>query len=153
MHAIFVEHLERLGFLHAEILSALDGLPPAALDWSPGPAINSLAVLTTHVIGAERYWIGEQVGGRAAHRVRADEFEVHHVDPTKLSAGLNETLQLTAEVLAALTPADLERPLGLTREGYAYNGAWALLHALEHTAQHSGHIQLMRQWWKLAAGQ
>ncbi len=59
---------ERLQSLHADILAAIDGLPAIALDWSPDPEINSVAVLVTHVAGSERYWIGEMAGGRPAQR-------------------------------------------------------------------------------------
>ena len=43
---------ERLTALHAGLESALEGLPPEALDWTPGPGFNSLAVLITHATGA-----------------------------------------------------------------------------------------------------
>ena len=34
------------------------------------------------------------------------------------------------------------------RDGQKYSVAWALSHALEHTALHVGHIQTLGQLWK-----
>jgi len=59
---ILEDYLERLQALHESIESAIEGLPQAALDWVPGPDMNSFAVLVTHVAGAERYWIGDVAG-------------------------------------------------------------------------------------------
>lgn len=140
---------ERLQALHADLLTAIDGLPPAALDWSPGPEINSIAVLVTHIAASERFWIGEKVGGRPAQRDRASEFVVAGLDIATLRRSLIDSEALAGTVLEELTDADMERIAGTTPQGYTYTAAWALWHALEHVAQHLGHIQLMRQWWVL----
>ena len=76
MHPIFAAYWARLNELHEEILHTVDGVPAEALDWSPGADLNSIAVLATHVAGAERFWIGERVGGQPAHRDRDSEFRV-----------------------------------------------------------------------------
>ena len=45
----FVEdYLERLQDLHGAIERAIEGLPQAALDWVPGPDMNSLAHALEH---------------------------------------------------------------------------------------------------------
>ena len=75
------------GALYVGLFQAIEGLPPAALDWVPGPDTNSLAVLAVHVTGATRYWIGDVAG-----RDRDAEFQVRDLDATALKARLTEAL-------------------------------------------------------------
>ena len=150
MHPIFDAYLDRLDALHADITHAVAGLPQAALDWSPGPEVNSIAVLIAHTAGSERFWIGEKAGGRTVSRDRASEFQVAGLEAAPLLEMIEQSAALTRAVLADLTLDDLARPAGTWHSGREIDGAWALWHALEHVAQHTGHIQLMRQWWEEA---
>lgn len=68
------ELAQMLSTLHSAIEKAISDLPDEALDWSPGPGMNSLGVLLAHTLGAERFWIGDVTGGEPSDRVRADEF-------------------------------------------------------------------------------
>ena len=45
MLLVLGEYLDRLEALHAGLEEAIAGLPVEALDWVPGPGMNSLAVL------------------------------------------------------------------------------------------------------------
>lgn len=150
MHALFDAYLDRLDELHSDITHAVAGLPQAALDWTPGPEINSIAVLIAHTAGSERYWIGEKAGRRTVVRDRASEFQVAGLEAPALLALLEQSAALTHDVVAGLSIDDLARPAGTWHDGRKIDGAWALWHALEHVAQHMGHIQLMRQWWEEA---
>ncbi|MBK8049787.1 MAG: DUF664 domain-containing protein [Anaerolineales bacterium] len=143
MHPIFTAYLDRLEQMHTDIKQAVDGLPQAALDWSPGAEINSIAVLIAHTAGAERFWIVEQAGGDTVNRDRSAEFSVEGAALPTLLALLDESTALAQATLERLAPDDLTRPAS----SRPVDAAWALWHALEHTAQHSGHIQLTRQWW------
>ncbi len=148
MDALAAATLERLTYLHASMKTALAALPDAALDWSPAVEVNSVAVLIAHVAGSERFWFGEKVGGIAAHRDRSIEFTVSSIGHAELIARLDDALQLATTVLEQLTPADLTRPAGVASSGAPYDVAWSLQHALEHVAVHTGHVELMRQWWE-----
>jgi hypothetical protein len=55
METYFVNYINLLQEHHDHILETLDGLPPAALDWSPNSDMNSISVLAVHLTGAERY--------------------------------------------------------------------------------------------------
>ena len=55
MHPFFADCFDRLEELHRDMHQTLDQLPPEALDWNPGPEMNSLAVLASYTAGAERY--------------------------------------------------------------------------------------------------
>ena len=145
MHPLFADLYDRLEDLHGDIKSALNGLPPEALDWVPGPDMNSLTVLVVHTTGAERYWIGEMAGGDPVDRVRADEFKADALDGCTLIKRLDDTLAHSQRTLESLTLEDLMivRPHG----DHEYRAAWSVLHALDHTAVHVGHIQMVRQLW------
>ena len=148
MHPIFDAYLERLDTLYDDIAHAVDGLPQAALDWTPGPEANSIAVLIAHTAGSVRFWIGEKAGARTVVRDRSSEFQVAGLEAAPLLQLLAESATLAHAVLDDLTIADLGRPAGTWHTGRAIDVAWALWHALEHVAQHTGHIQITRQWWE-----
>lgn len=148
MHPFCEAYLDRLHILHDNILQAIEGLPPAALDWVPGPDMNSIAVLVVHTVGAERYWIGDVVARDPSGRDRAAEFRVQGLDAPTLKKRLGDTLAHTRGVLHGLVLQDLEGIRISPRDGREFTVAWALAHALEHTAMHTGHIQIMRQLWE-----
>lgn len=148
MNALAEATLHRLEELHANMKQVIGALPADALDWSPAPAVNSINVLITHVCGSERFWLGEKVGGLHITRDRAAEFTVRNLASNDLLAMLDATQSMAAAVLAQLTLEDLARPAGQAHNGFAYTVAWALQHALEHVAVHTGHVELMRQWWE-----
>lgn len=147
MHPFYQDFLDRLGELHREIDHALDGLPVDALDWSPGPEMNSLGVLIVHLTGAERYWIGDVACQQPSTRDRAAEFRTLGVDVATLKQRVAEQDAYIRQALETLKVADLEAGRVSPRDGRPFTVAWALLHALEHTALHVGQIQLTRQMW------
>lgn len=148
MDIFFVEYLNRLQTLHDNIKEALAGLPAEALDWRPGPEMNSIAVLVVHVAGAERYWIGDVAAQEPSGRNRAAEFETRGVPATALSERLDESLACARTALTRLSPEDLAQARSSARHEQTFTVAWSLLHALEHTAIHAGHIGLTRQLWE-----
>ena len=147
MLPLFEDYLDRLQALHIDIQQAIEGVPQEALDWSPMPDMNSLAVLVMHATGAERYWIGDVAGRDPSGRNRDAEFQVRDLDAAALTARLAATLAHSRVVLEGLTPTDLEARRVSPRDGREFSVAWALAHTLEHTAIHLGHMQIIRQWW------
>ena len=148
MQTYFKEYLSLLEDCHNGILEALDGLPPAALDWTPGHDMNSISVLVFHLTGAERYWIGDVAMQDPTERDRDAEFRVHGVEVTVLKKRLVDNLEYAHTVLEKLTIKDLEKTRVSARDGREFIVAWALLHALEHATLHLGQIQITRQLWK-----
>ncbi|MFO7633942.1 MAG: DUF1572 family protein [Caldilinea sp.] len=148
MNALSAATIHRLDELHESMKQVIAALPTNALDWSPMPEVNSVAVLVTHVCGSERFWIGEKVGRLATQRNRDAEFAVHGTDGAELVAMLDASLVMAIAVLETLSCDELARPAGVSSGGFAYDVAWALQHALEHVAVHTGHVELMRQWWE-----
>jgi hypothetical protein len=141
------DYLTLLKALHDQLGRTIEGLPLAALDWSPGPDMNSLSVLIAHTAGAERYLIGDVVGRDPSGRDRDAEFRARGLDAATLSARLGAALEHSRAVLEHLTLPDLEARRVLPRDGSQVTVAWALGHALEHAALHLGHAQIVRQLW------
>jgi uncharacterized damage-inducible protein DinB len=147
METFFTEYIDLLQERHDNILAALEGLPVAALDWSPGPDMNSISILVFHLTGAERYWIGDVAAQESSNRDRAAEFKVHGVRVDILKKRLTDNLEYARNALSKFTSEDLQARR-VTGEGRTVTVAWALLHALEHATLHLGQIQITRQLWE-----
>jgi uncharacterized damage-inducible protein DinB len=147
MSQLFTDMQERLETLYQAIEAAVADLPAEALDWKPATDMNSFAVLLTHTAGALRYWVGDVAGGRPSGRVRAAEFETRDVDAAELMGRLRAALDFAGQVLGELDPAVLGETRTMGQKDETHTIGWALLHALEHTALHGGHVQITRQLW------
>ena len=146
---IFFEDLfDRLHELHTDIEKAVDGFTSEALDWNPGPEMNSIAVLVVHLTGAERYWIGVAMN-EPPDRDREAEFRTEGLRADELKAHIVSADGYTRQSLARLSLNDLETLRLSPRNAKTFTVGWCLTHALEHTALHAGHIQLTRQLWDL----
>ncbi len=148
MEQQLADYFDQLSALHDSLAASIVGLSSEALDWSPGPDMNSLAVLIVHTAKAERYWIGDVVGQTPSDRVRALEFETEQMTADRLQEALDEALAHSRGVLEALTVAHLQQqqPLPMP-DGRQQTVSWALAHALAHTAIHTGHAEITRQLW------
>jgi hypothetical protein len=142
----FEDHLNNLDELHGDIKKALEGLTPAALDWSPQPGMNSIGVMVFHLTGAERFLIGEVIAGDHSNRDREAEFKVKGLDMGALVLRLADSRAYMAGVLEGLTLADLEARR-MFRNQREVTVGWVLGHTLKHTATHLGQIQLTRELW------
>ena len=152
MNHLLQDYLERLEDLHKEVLVSIEGLSAEALDWTPlrrtSGDMNSINVLVTHLCGAERYWIGEVAGDDPSERVRATEFEVRGMSADVLVQKINTATEYARSVLENLDVDNLRNEKTRLRDNRPATAGWALLHALEHTAIHLGHIQITRQLWE-----
>ena len=157
-------YLNMIEALRGQIGELLSGLEAEALNWRPlaaaegkgDHATNSLAVLAAHVAGSEHFWIAEVIGQREATRLRAQEFRTQADSAELLQQQLAAVGRETRAVLQSLDEAALgeerrARPLS-GREGSAearvVGVRWAILHVIEHSALHLGHMQLTRQLWE-----
>ena len=148
MQTFFKDYLDLLQDCHNYILEALEGLPPAALDWTPGHEMNSISVLVVHLTGAERYWIGDIAAQDPTERDRDAEFRVHGVEMDFLKKRLADNLEYARNTLDQMSLQDLEASRVRPSDGREFTVAWALLHALDHASLHLGQIQLTRQLWE-----
>jgi len=148
MNTVFTALLDRFDELHLEIEKALEGLPVEALDWEPGPDMNSLSVLIVHLTGAERYWVGDVARGEPFPRDRNAEFQVRGLEAAALVKRVRDLAAYERAAFEVMALADLEQERISPRDGKPYSVVWAIGHALEHTALHVGQVQLMSQLWK-----
>jgi uncharacterized damage-inducible protein DinB len=137
---------DRIRELHADTVKAIEGLSTEALDWIPGPEMNSIAVLVVHLTGAERYWIGVALN-EPPDRDREAEFRIQGLNTDMLKAHLVYATDYARLALARFSLPDLEANRRSPRNAKTFTVGWCLSHALEHTALHTGHIQLTRQLW------
>ncbi len=147
----FEEYLATLETCHTNILKTVEELSKSALDWSPGPDMNSIAVLIYHLTGAERFWIGDVVAQTPSGRDRDAEFKVKDVGLDVLKSRLDKNLDYVRGAMQKLPLADLAETR-VTPDGRTVTVAWALLHAVEHSGIHRGHIEIMRQLWQDSQG-
>jgi hypothetical protein len=152
MHTFYKDYLERLTALHHDALEAIEGLPPDALDWTPfqisADEMNTINILVTHATGAERYWIGDVALGEPSGRVRKSEFQVKGTNQEELTDKINAATLYARSAVAKLNLEVLAAERTSARDGRKYSVSWALMHALEHTALHLGHIQITQQLWE-----
>lgn len=147
MEQFFVDYLERLKSLLHEFEVAIADVPPDGLNWTPGPEMNSMAVLIVHTAGSTRFWIGDIALGDSSNRDRSSEFAAHELDAAALRARLTDLETYVENALPRLTDLAEVRPVNRFDQETT-TVAWALLHALEHAAQHVGHVQMTHQLWE-----
>ena len=152
MHEYFKAYNGLLKIQHEGVSEAIDGLSLEALDWVPGPDMNSLGALVVHLTNAQRYMIGEMVGQDPAGP-RSNDFEVQGLDAVQLQMRLDQTLAHSQAVLSQLTLEDLDQMRYSPRGKRSYSVAWTLAHALEHNSLHLGHIQIGRELWQQVSQQ
>ncbi len=143
--ATLLEHIGHDAMAQLEDITQEDLNLPLTL-----PESNTLFVLATHLVSAGEFWVLVLVGQRDIPRDRQAEFQAsgHAQD---LLIRYKNWLQNVHEVLDTLPDEDLDQPanppagyLSTSRRATS-NKRDALLHAVEHSALHLGHIQLTRQ--------
>ncbi len=150
MNAELANYLERIEDLRSQISGLIAELPAEALNWRPiegkdDHATNSLAVLATHIAGAEHFWIAEVVGNRPETRDRDAEFATVATNAAEIIQLLKRNAPETGEVFSTLDESELNGTR-LTR-GRTVPVRWCILHVIDHTSLHLGHMQITYQIW------
>ena len=150
MNSELNNYLDRIEDLHHQISGLLAELPAEALNWRPiegkdNHATNSLAVLTAHIAGAEHFWIAEAIGGRPETRDRDAEFATVTTSATELIQQLETIAQETREVFSTLSESDLNGTRQVRDRTVPVR--WCILHVIDHTSLHLGHMQITYQLW------
>lgn len=143
-------YLQRIEDLRGQVSDLVADLPPEALNWRPVEgdeehSTNSLAALVAHLAGAEHFWVAEVVGRYPPTRDRDAEFLTKATDASELLRRLEAVGAETRQVFAALAEADLDG----TRKarGRTISVRWGILHVIDHTSLHLGHMQITYQLW------
>jgi uncharacterized damage-inducible protein DinB len=143
-------YLVRIEDLRNQISRLIVELPAQALNWKPiegkdDHATNSLAILATHIAGAEHFWIAEVVSNRPETRDRDAEFATIATNAAEITRLLEKTAKETREVFSTLGESNLNGTRQV--EGRTLPVRWCLLHVIDHTALHLGHMQITYQLW------
>ena len=136
-----------LAALQAEILGIVEAVGTDGMNWVPPyPETNSIYALATHTIQSQLWWIKENLDGQKIERDRPAEFTASATDILLLKKRFSEIQAQTVEILEKLAAEDL----GKTREvkGKNVTVEWIVLHVIEHTALHLGHMQITKQLWE-----
>lgn len=142
---LFADYWERLEGLQQRLHKEVRDLAVEALDWLPGPGMNSVAVLLAHITGVLHEGIDLALD-HPPSRVRAQEFQTHGVPSAEMLRRLDAVLDYARSALPRLSLADLAS--ARQDEDGPVTCGWALLHALEHAYLHLGHVQLTCQLWR-----
>ena len=145
MNPVFKAYFEILEALHEGHRAQMAGLNQEELDWSPDDEMNSLAVLSAHVAGAERFWISDIVMGEESGRDRDKEFATSGVRGEILSSQMDAVLDYAREAFDRMQADQLAELRTSPRDGRERTVAWWITNLLEHTALHLGHMQITKQ--------
>jgi uncharacterized damage-inducible protein DinB len=138
-------HANVLDDLHRQVRETIAPLSDDEINRAVPGLQNTVGILLRHIVGSERYWIGEIAGGRPTHRVRDAEFGHDPLEKAALLADLARAATLRREVLEGLTAPDLlvevegQRTRGVVRATRAF----ALIHATGHLSYHLGQLRYM----------
>ena len=100
---------------------------------------NSVGNLVLHLCGNVRQWIGYGVGGQPDLRDRDSEFAARGgLQPVELSRRLQATISEAAGIIRNVAPGRLTEMR--TIQKYDVTEMEAILHVVEHFAQHTGQI-------------
>jgi uncharacterized damage-inducible protein DinB len=141
------DYLSCIDAQHERMKQALTDLPLEAVDWQPLASMNTIGVLVVHTCGSARYWVGDVVAGEPVPRDRAAEFASRGIAAPELVTRLADNRDYIRKVLESLQPEQLESVRKTPRHPDGCTVMWVLLHVLEHTALHAGHIQMLRKLW------
>jgi len=140
--------------LYHDLTAFLCPLDESCLNWTPPIAdTNSIAALVMHVVGSNLSWFSRAVDEPFA-RDRNAEFGAH-ADADALTAMLADSLADIRAWCARLEAVDLSATRAVYRLGTAHetplSAAWCIKHAIIHTGEHWGQMQLNRQLYAAAA--
>lgn len=130
---------------------AIDNIQDVELNWRPSPRSNSIGNLLKHITGAETFWIHHVISGQETTRIRSTEFEVKEFHIANLREELTVIKNTTTTLLTKLADKDMDKPRTYWSQRANRQKKttvhWAILHVIEHTAQHTGQILYIRKMY------
>lgn len=130
---------------HTTMREVVTGLSADALNWKPVADANSICVLVSHALDAEKFLLTSAVD-IAFDRDRESHFRATTHGDAELLALIDRAEAENDGYLARLNAEHLAQEVA--RPGRTHTGAWWVLHAVEHTREHVGQALLTRQLWE-----
>jgi hypothetical protein len=148
----FMFHLRTVS---GDMLDAIRDIPADDFNtWKPAAAregsheMNTFAAIAIHTVSAGEFIVLSGAGGQTIDRDREAEF-VATGTFDDIEARFTRWLDEVERLVTPFTDADFDRESPSPR--YAERGwrvAEVMLHGLDHTALHLGHIEVQRQLWE-----
>lgn len=135
--------------LRGDIHNAVRDLKNEGANWHPLPeGTNSIYAILTHMMGADKFWVYQVIGGKKIQRDREAEFRAFG-NWSELSIEWEKHWTGIESALGELSHSQLleVRPVPNRPEQKPVTVQWIILHLISHYATHLGHIQLTRQLW------
>lgn len=133
--------------LHAEILALLEAVGSEGMNWTPEiNDVNSVYAIANHTILSQYWWIQENLNQEKIERNRPAEFTARADDLNSLRNLYKEIETLTRSVLENVPQQEIQAFREVKQRQVTVE--WIVLHVIEHTALHLGHMQLMKQIWE-----
>jgi hypothetical protein len=132
-----------LQHLRDSAIFKVEGLDPTQLRWTPSPTANSLGVLVVHLGYSERLWLRAVSAGEPmdmAWRARMFELPEGWGAEEAVAFYREESRQADA-VLEQIPSLDLPSRGELRPTTFR----WAVVHLIEETARHVGHMDITRE--------
>jgi len=130
-----------LGYLRASIDAKLDGVSEDDARRRLVSSDTTLLGLVKHLAFVEVYWAQRRFAGSDVV-LRGDGFELEPDDTVKSVRHEYAVAGRQTDEIVTACP-DLERTLALGRHGLTLR--WMLVHLVEETARHAGHVDILRE--------
>jgi uncharacterized damage-inducible protein DinB len=151
-----------LGFLQYQrdaVLKVVEGLPEETWQAQVVPSGWTVAGMLWHLCGVEHHWLQDVTTGVLAESPPDGEEEEGAYDPkaaftcdwsgADLIAGYRDECRRSDEVLAVTPLSAAPRGLHFHQDpdytSQITNVRWVVLHVIEETAVHSGHLEIARE--------
>ena len=134
--------VRKLRQLEERIEVCLDKLSDEQIWWRAGENSNAAGNLCLHLAGNVRQWIIHGIGGASDVRTRDAEFAARGGMPrADLLARLRGAVDEACRILEAMLPARMVETI--KPQNFELTVTEAMLHVVEHFAQHTGQIILI----------
>ena len=133
-----------LAHLRASVVHKIDDLDPDQLRWKPTPTANSLGVIVVHLGYAERLWFRAIVDGEPMDMT----WRQHMFDELPDGWTRDDVVAFyAAECAAADAVLDRAPSFDVASKGDERPTTlrWAMVHMIEETARHAGHMDITRE--------
>jgi hypothetical protein len=151
------EEEEREALLHfleyqrASIRSIVEGLTEEGWHTSVVPSGWTIAGFVEHIGGAEYHWFQQVVAGLVEDFSDDEDFVpydpyaafVSDLPSSEILRNYQETCDRSDAILAGVTMST--KPIGRHGDVEVSSVRWVVLHMIEETATHSGHIEIARE--------
>jgi hypothetical protein len=148
MKDFMLDYSNRVEDYFKQMEKGIQGVPIDGLDWVPGEDMNSIAAMVVHIVGAFRFWIGDIALGENSNRDRAAEFAAKGLVEGDLQIQIDEMRNYFKSKIETFESLKFSDEIYSTIHQEIFSVGWCLLHALEHTAVHVGHLQVTKQVWE-----